>query len=80
MSLIAKGLGRLAMVSAAGLLFYVGLLIVNGAVSAVTASGSPDPDAANRTAAEQLFEQGKGRRRIVEVHLAGGERLLERVR
>ena len=59
MSLIAKGLGRLAMVSAAGLLFYVGLLIVNGAVSAVTASGSPDPDAANRTAAEQLFEQGK---------------------
>src|ERR687897_604463 len=59
MSLIAKGLGRLAMVSAAGRLFYVGLLIVNGAVSAVTASGSPDPDAANRTAAEQLFEQGK---------------------
>jgi hypothetical protein len=60
MSLIGKGLGRLAMVSAAGLLLYVGLVIVNGAVSAVTASGNPDPDAANRTAAQQLFEQGKG--------------------
>src|SRR5215207_4775117 len=59
MSLIAKGLGRLAMISAVGLLLYVGLVIVNGAVSAVTASGSPDPDAANRTAAEQLFEQDK---------------------
>jgi hypothetical protein len=60
MTLIAKGLGRLAMISAVGLLLYVGLVIVNGTVSAVTASGNPDPDAANRTAAAQLFEQGKG--------------------
>jgi hypothetical protein len=60
MGLIAKGLGRLAMVSAVGLLLYVGLVIVNGAVSAVTASSNPDPDTANSTAAQQLFEQGKG--------------------
>jgi hypothetical protein len=58
MSLIAKGLGRLAMVVGAGLLLYLGAVIVNGTVSAVTAS-NPDPDAANRTAAEQLFDQGK---------------------
>ena len=60
MSLIAKGLGRLAMVAAAGLLLYVGLLIVNGTLSAVSASGTPDPDARNRTAAQRLFDQGKG--------------------
>lgn len=60
MSLIAKGLGRLAMVVAAGLLLYVGLLIVNGTLSAVSASGTPDPDARNRTAAQRLFDQGKG--------------------
>jgi hypothetical protein len=59
MSLIAKGLGRLAMVAGAGLLLYLGFVIVNGTVSAVRASGNPDPDTANRTTAEQLFDQGK---------------------
>jgi hypothetical protein len=59
MSVIAKGLGRLAMVAAAGLLLYLGFVVVNGTVSAVTASGNHDPDAANRTAAGKLFDQGK---------------------
>jgi len=57
---IAKGLGRLAMVAAAGLVLYLGVVIVSGTVSAVHASGNPDPDVANRTAAAQLFDQGKG--------------------
>jgi hypothetical protein len=59
MGLIAKGLGRLAMVVGAGLLLYLGFVIVNLTVSAVSASGNADPDAANRTAAGQLFDQGK---------------------
>ena len=58
MGLIAKGLGRLAVVAAAGLLFYVAFVIVNGTVGAVTAGGS-NPDRVNRTAAQRLFEQGK---------------------
>ena len=58
MGLIAKGLGRLAMVAAAGLLLYLGFVIVNGTVSAVTA-GDSNPDRANRTAAQKLFDQGK---------------------
>jgi hypothetical protein len=53
LGLIAKGLGRLAMVAGAGVILYLGVVIVNGAVSAVTASGNPDPDAADRTSAEQ---------------------------
>jgi hypothetical protein len=60
MGLIAKGLGRLAMVVVAGLLLYLAVVIVNGTVSAVTASGNPDPDAVNSSAAQQLFDQGKG--------------------
>src|SRR5215204_5689463 len=60
MGLIAKWLGQMAIVAAAGLLLYVGFVIVNGTVSAVGASGNPHPDAANRTAAGRLFEQGKG--------------------
>jgi hypothetical protein len=60
MGLIAKWLGQMAIVAAAGLLLYVGFVIVNGTVSAVGASGNRDPDAANRTAAGRLFEQGKG--------------------
>ena len=59
MGLMAKGLGRLAMVVGAALLLYLGFVIVNGTVSAVSASGNPDPDAANRSAAQQLFDQGK---------------------
>src|SRR5919109_4054158 len=60
MRLIAKGLGRLAMVAVGGLLvLYIGFVIVNGTVSAVSASSNPDPDEANRTAAGRLFEQGK---------------------
>jgi hypothetical protein len=59
MGLIAKGLGRLAMMAGAGLLLYLGFVVVSLAVSAVTASSNPDPDAANRTAAGQLFDQGK---------------------
>ena len=34
-------------------------MIVNGAVSAVTASGKPDPDASNRTAAQQLLSKAR---------------------
>jgi hypothetical protein len=59
MSLLAKGLGRLAMIAGAGLLLYLGFMTVYGTVSAVTASGNPDPDTANRIAAARLFEQGK---------------------
>jgi hypothetical protein len=58
MGAIGKGLGRLVLVAGAGLLLYLAFVVVNLAVGAVTASGS-DPDAANRTAASQLFEQGK---------------------
>jgi hypothetical protein len=58
MGLIAKGLGRLAMIAVAGLLLYFAFVIVNGTVSAVTAGGS-NPDDVNRTAAQRLFEQGK---------------------
>jgi hypothetical protein len=60
MGLIAKGLARLAMVAGAGLLLYLGVVIVNGTVSTVTASGKPDPDDANRAAAQRLFDRGKG--------------------
>jgi hypothetical protein len=60
MGLIARGLGRVAVVAGAGLLLYFLFVLVNLGVSAVTASGNPDPDAANRSAAEQLFDRGKG--------------------
>jgi hypothetical protein len=53
---ITKGLGRLALVAAAGLILYLAFVAVNLAVSAVTGR---DPDAANRTAANRLFEQGR---------------------
>jgi hypothetical protein len=56
-SQVVKGLGRLAMVAAAGLVAFVGFVIVNGTVSAVTAS-NPSADE-NRTTALQLFDQGK---------------------
>jgi hypothetical protein len=59
MGAIAKGLGRLAIVAAGGLLLYIGFVVVNGTVSAVSASSTPDPDEVNRTAAARLFEQGK---------------------
>jgi mono/diheme cytochrome c family protein len=59
MGLIAKGLGRLVIVAVGGLLLYLGFVIVYGTVSGVRASGTPDPDQANRTAAGRLFEQGK---------------------
>jgi hypothetical protein len=46
------------MIAGAGLALYLGFVIVNGTVSAVTAGGR-DPDRVNRTAAQRLFEQGK---------------------
>ena len=58
MGLITKGLGRLAVVVAAALLLYLGFVMVNLAVSAVTGSRG-NPDAANRKNADRLFEQGK---------------------
>ena len=59
MSLLTKALGRLAMIAGAGLLLYLGFMMVYGTVSTVTASGNADPDTANRNAATRLFEQGK---------------------
>jgi cytochrome c553 len=59
MDLITKALGRLAMVAVSGLILYIGFVVVNGTVSAVSASGNPDRNEADRTAAGQLFEQGK---------------------
>ena len=59
MSLLTKALGRLAMIGGAGLLLYLGFMMVYGTVSTVTASGIADPDTANRNAATRLFEQGK---------------------
>jgi mono/diheme cytochrome c family protein/cytochrome c553 len=56
--LIGKLFGRLAMITAGGLLLYVGVVIVTGTVSGVSASGS-DPDEVNRNAAQQLFEKGR---------------------
>jgi hypothetical protein len=55
MGVIGKALGRLALVAAAGLVLYLSFVAVNLAVSAVKG----DPDAANRAAADRLFEQGK---------------------
>jgi hypothetical protein len=60
MSLVAKGLGRVAMLAGVALILYVGFVVVNGTVRSVSASGNPDPDKANRNGAQQLFEQGKG--------------------
>jgi len=59
MSLLTKALGRLAMIAGAGLLLYLGFMMVYGTVSTVTASGNADPDTANRNAATRLFAQGK---------------------
>jgi hypothetical protein len=58
MGSITKGLGRLAAVVGAALIVYLGFVVANLAVSAVTASGG-HPDSVNRTAADRLFEQGK---------------------
>src|SRR5215216_47733 len=58
MGLIGKLLGRLAMIAAGGLVLYLGLVIVNASVSAVSASGR-DSDKQDREAAQQLFEQGR---------------------
>ena len=58
MGAIGRGLGRLALVAGAGLVLYLAFVAANLAVHAVTASRS-NPDAANREAAGQLFEQGK---------------------
>ena len=59
MSLLTKALGRLAMIAGAGLLLYLGFMMVYGTVSTVTASGNADLDTANRNAATRLFAQGK---------------------
>jgi mono/diheme cytochrome c family protein len=58
MDLIGRVLGRLAMIAAGGLVLYLGFVIVNGTMSAVSAP-SPDPDEQDRKAAQQLFEQGR---------------------
>jgi hypothetical protein len=58
MGLIGKALGRLAMIAAGGLVLYLGFVIVNATMSAVSAP-NPDPDAESRKAAQQLFEQGR---------------------
>src|SRR5215207_2741985 len=58
MDLIGRVLGRLAMIAAGGLVLYLGFVIVNGTVSAVSVPGA-DPDEENRKAAQQLFEQGR---------------------
>jgi len=55
MGVIARILGRLALVAGAALVLYVGFVAVNLAVSAVRG----DPDAANRAAADRLFVQGR---------------------
>jgi cytochrome c peroxidase len=55
MPLITKGLGRLALLAAAGLILYLGFVAVNLALSAVAG----DPEHGNHEAAERLFEQGK---------------------
>jgi hypothetical protein len=56
--LIGKVLGRLAMIAAGGLVLYVGFVIVNATMSAVSAPNR-DPDEESRKAAQQLFEQGR---------------------
>ena len=58
MSLIGRVLGRLAMIAAGGLVLYVGFVIVNGTVSAMSASGR-DPDKKSDRAAQRLFERGR---------------------
>ena len=59
MSLITKGLGRLAMIAGGVLILYIGLVVVTGTITAVTAAGHRDPDEVNRKQALQLFERGK---------------------
>jgi hypothetical protein len=57
---ITKVLGWLAMVAGGLLLLYIGLVVVTGTVSSVTAaSGGADPDDRNRKQAQRLFERGK---------------------
>ena len=58
MALIGRVLGRLATIAGAGLVLYLGFVILNGTVKAVSASDR-DPDEVNRTAATQLFDQGR---------------------
>ena len=58
MAVIGRLLGRLAMIAGGSLLLYIGFVVVNGTMSAVSASGS-DPDEVNRKAAAQLFERGR---------------------
>ena len=70
MGLIGKALGRLAFIAAGGLVLYVGLVIANGTMSAVSAGPNAEPDQANRKAALQLFERG---RRIFRFDTFGDE-------
>jgi hypothetical protein len=58
MTLIGKVLGRLAMIAAGSLVLFIGVVIVNGTVGAVSAPGS-DPEEENRKPAQQLFDQGR---------------------
>ena len=59
MGLIGKALGRLAMLGGAALVLYLGFVIVNGTVGAVSAGRGADPDEQNQKSAQQLFEQGR---------------------
>ncbi len=59
MDLIGKALGRLAMLGGVALVLYLGFVIVNGTVGAVSAGRSADPDEQNQKSAQQLFEQGR---------------------
>ncbi len=59
MGVIGKTLGRLAFIAVGGLVLYVGLVIVNGTMSAVSARPNADPDQANQRAAQQLFVRGR---------------------
>ncbi len=59
MGVIRKALGRLAFIAVGGLVLYVGLVIVNGTMGAVSAGPNADPDQANERAAQQLFERGR---------------------
>jgi hypothetical protein len=58
MAVFGRVLGRLAMIAAGGVVLYLAFVIVNGTLSAVSASGS-DQDEVNRRDAAQLFAQGR---------------------
>jgi hypothetical protein len=56
--LIRRALGRLAFIAIGGLVLFVGFVVVNGTVSAVSAPRA-DPDEESSQAAQQLFDKGR---------------------